>query len=71
MRLCRYCERPVDKTSEKRGCDTCARCSAKHEKVIQFVAACDEFKRRINYDEILRKRKEEAEENDQGKTASV
>lgn len=71
MRLCKYCEQPMDKSSEAENRTACAHCSRIRADVLRFVEICDWFKRRINYDAILRKRKKEAEKNDQGTTASV
>lgn len=62
MKKCRYCDRPLP-TYTTRACVTfCPACGLKREAAKRFVEVCDEFKQRINYDEILRKRKKEAEQ---------
>lgn len=60
MNTCKYCERPLDRSSLKKGCKTCAACLRKLPDVRRFVEVCDEFKQTINYEAILRKRRREA-----------
>ena len=71
MKLCKDCGQPMNPTCEKRNNSTCGRCTARRPVVRRFVKVCEEFKKQIGYDDILKKRAEEAEENDEGKTASV
>lgn len=73
---CKYCDRPLTAADVKRCIYACARCRNKLPQVQRFVQVCDEFKQRINYEAILRKRRQEArekeaQENDQRTTARL
>lgn len=60
MKICKYCDQPMDRTSEERNATACSACFGKVKDVRRFVEVCDEFKQRINYEAIKRKRAKEA-----------
>lgn len=65
MKICKYCDQPMDRTSEERNATACSACFSKVKDVRRFVEVCDEFKGTIHYDAILKRRQQEALENDQ------
>lgn len=62
MRICKYCDQPMDRASEMKNATACSNCFGKIEHVRRFVEVCDEFKEIIHYDAIKKARETEAEQ---------
>jgi hypothetical protein len=55
---CKYCDRPLTESDMDQKKLVCGNCSAKKAMIVRFIEECNEFKKTINYDSILRQREE-------------
>lgn len=58
---CKYCGNPLSESAIERGNTHCTNCGNKLLLIRKFIETCDELKRIINYDEILRRRERRSE----------
>lgn len=62
MSKCKYCDKDIHPSRAVNCATYCTGCGKKLELLKQFTKECDEIKRLVGYDDILRRRaKKEAE----------
>lgn len=60
---CKYCGKPLPPSGLKKNATDCSACQKRRREIRKFIEACDEFKKIINYEAILKKREREAKIN--------
>jgi hypothetical protein len=58
---CKTCNRKLSDAELKNRTRECGRCRSKRNMVREFIKACDEFKERTGYDDIIKERARRAE----------